>query len=261
MGEQPIIVVQGLTKRFGGVVAVSDVSFEMCRGEILGLIGPNGAGKTTLLSLLTGFLKPNEGSIRFRGAELNGSRPYQIARMGLVRTFQMVTVYSESTVEENVLKGMHYRNDLGLWSAILGKGFDHRRGGKTKEQVDEIVELFDLKGMMREKARVLSYGHQKALGLAIALASDPSCLLLDEPAAGMNPEETRWMGKVIQTLNSRGMSILLIEHDMKMVMSLCHRIVVLNYGAKIAEGTPCEIQADEAVIKAYLGADHGDTSN
>ena len=256
MGDQPIISVQNLSKRFGGVIAVSEVSFEMGKGEILGLIGPNGAGKTTLLSLLTGFLKPASGSIHFQGSQITGFKPHQIARQGLVRTFQMTTVYNNSTVEDNVLKGAHYRNDLGLWSALWRTDGARTRSEQIKQQVAEVLELFELNDWMRQEARVLSYGHQKALGLAIALASKPSCLLLDEPAAGMNPEETRWIGEVINRLNSRGISILLVEHDMKMVMSLCHRIVVLNYGAKIAEGSPAEIQTNDEVIKAYLGDEH-----
>jgi branched-chain amino acid transport system ATP-binding protein len=259
MGDESIISVQHLNKRFGGIVAVADVSFQMRTGEILGVIGPNGAGKTTLLSLLTGFLKPDRGSILFQGSEINGFKPHQIARKGLVRTFQMITVYNDSTVEHNVLKGAHYRNDLGLWSALWGTEAARTRTEQIKQQVAEVLDLFELKEWMREEARVLSYGHQKALGLAIALASRPSCLLLDEPAAGMNPEETRWIGEVIKRLNSRGISILLVEHDMKMVMSLCHRIVVLNYGAKIAEGSPAEIQTNDEVIKAYLGDEHVDS--
>jgi ABC-type branched-subunit amino acid transport system ATPase component len=162
-------------------------------------------------------------------------------------------------VEDNILKGAHYRNDLGLWPALLGAGARVERKRKIKEEVNEVLELFELKESMHEEAKVLAYGHQKALGLAIALAAKPSCLLLDEPAAGMNPEETRWIGEVIRRLNSRGMSILLVEHDMRMVMSLCHRIVVLNYGAKIVEGTPAEVQTNEEVITAYLGDDHGDS--
>ncbi len=259
MGDQPLISVQDLTKRFGGVTAVSEVSFQMRKGEILGLIGPNGAGKTTLLSMLTGFLKPSHGSVHFQGSEITGFKPHQIARQGLVRTFQMTTVYNNSTVEQNVLKGAHYRNDVGLWSALRGTDGARTRREEIKQQIAEVLELFELKDWMREEARALSYGHQKALGLAIALAARPSCLLLDEPAAGMNPEETRWITEVIKRLNTRGISILLVEHDMKMVMGLCHRIVVLNYGAKIAEGAPAEIQTNDEVIKAYLGDEHVDS--
>ncbi len=259
MGEQSIMSVQTLKKRFGGVVAVSDVSFEMRKGEILGLIGPNGAGKTTLLSLLTGFLRPGGGSVHFQGYDITGRKPHQIARRGLVRTFQMTTVYSNSTVEHNVLKGAHYRNDVGLWSALWGRNGTRGRKERIDREVAQVLNLFELKEWMHEDAGGLAYGHQKALGLAIALASKPSCLLLDEPAAGMNPEETRWIGDVIRKLNDRGISILLVEHDMKMVMSLCDRIVVLNYGAKIAEGSPAEIQTNDEVIKAYLGDEHVDS--
>lgn len=248
--------IQTLSKHFGGIMAVCDVNFHLDEGEILGLIGPNGAGKTTLLSLLTGFLKPAQGSIQFRGKEITKLRPCHIARLGLVRTFQMTTVYNDSTVSDNVLKGAHFRNDRGFWSALLGRDSAPARKEEIRQQVAEVLELFGLTESMQEEAKNLPYGHQKALGLAIALAAKPSCLLLDEPAAGMNPEETRWIGEVIQRLNARGMTILLVEHDMKMVMSLCHRIVVLNYGAKIAEGSPAEIQANDQVVKAYLGDEH-----
>lgn len=255
MGEQRIMSVQALNKYFGGVAAISGVSFEMRQGEILGLIGPNGAGKTTLLSLLTGFLKPDSGTIHFKGSEITGFKPHRIARKGLVRTFQMTTVYKDSTVEQNILKGAHYKNDLGLWSALAGMDATPARMDQIKERAAEVLELFELSKWREAKAGILPYGHQKALGLAIALASRPSCLLLDEPVAGMNPEETRWIGDVIRKLNSRGISILLVEHDMKIVMNLCHRIVVLSYGAKIAEGSPAEIQANDEVIQAYLGVE------
>jgi branched-chain amino acid transport system ATP-binding protein len=253
--EQKILDVQNLSKNFGGVQAIYDVSFQMNKGEIFGLIGPNGAGKTTLLNLLTGFLKPSAGKIYFQGNNITGRKPFYIARLGLIRTFQMTTVYKTSTVEANLLLGSHFNTDVGFWPTLLGSKKMRRKKEHADQRASELLKMFELEHFRSEQAGNLAYGHQKALGLAIAMASEPNCLLLDEPAAGMNPEETRWLTGLIRKINLQGISIILVEHDIRMVMSLSDQILVLNYGEKIAEGTPSVVQANEAVIKAYLGDD------
>lgn len=251
-----LLRVENLTKIFGGLVSVKNLSFEIPKGRIVGLIGPNGAGKTTVLNVISGFLSPTGGSIFFNGSNITAKSPHQIARQGLVRTFQATTIYGRSTVMENILRGSHNRIDPGFFSSFLNtKKFRELKERNYKEAIDTL-KMFDLEKYKDECAGNLAYGHQKCLGIIIALMSNPQCLLLDEPVAGMNPEETTWLSRKIEDLRQSGITILLVEHDMKMVMGICEKIIVISYGEKIAEGFPKEIQRDENVIRAYLGGDY-----
>jgi branched-chain amino acid transport system ATP-binding protein len=247
--------IEGLSKRFGGLAAVSELSFAVEPRSIVGLIGPNGAGKTTAFNLITGLIPPTAGEVRFNGRRITGLAPYDIARMGLVRTFQATVLYPDASVLENVLRGCALRNRAGFWSGLLGSRAAQREEADTRARALDILRFVELDGVRSEAARNLPYGHQKALGIAIGLATRPECMLLDEPVAGMNPEETARTARLIQRVNEAGTTIVVVEHDMSFVMGLCHTIVVMNYGRKIAEGRPDEIRTDAAVIAAYLGVD------
>jgi len=251
----PMLEVEGLSRRFGGLMAVNQVSFTADQGEILGAIGPNGAGKTTLLNLISNMYIPNGGRILYRGENIIGRPPYQIARMGLVRTFQSTVSYSESTVWENMMRAQLGYHFLGLWPEFL---LTRAVRGRRKSQIEKaefLLASLGLEALRDSQAKSLPYGYQKLLGLAIALAGDPQLLMLDEPAAGLNHDERLHLMRAIQKINEKGVTVLLVEHDMKVIMGLCHRILVLNYGQRIALGPPAEIQRNEEVIKAYLGED------
>ncbi|HEX2222372.1 MAG TPA: ABC transporter ATP-binding protein [Candidatus Limnocylindria bacterium] len=250
-----ILEVRGLTKQFGGLVANRDVDFEIPRRAIVSLIGPNGAGKTTFFNQLTGLYEPTAGTVTFDGTNLIGLAPHAIAELGMARTYQNIRLFQNMTVLGNVLVGHHVRMHAQWWHAILGLG------GVRREEEDArrmAFEMLDMVGLSRryasDLAKNLPYGDQRRLEIARALASQPKLLLLDEPTAGMNPLETRQMTQLIDRLRDElGLSILLIEHDMKVVMGVSERITVLDYGEKIAEGTPDEIRRNERVIEAYLG--------
>ncbi len=251
----PHLDVRGLSKHFGGLAAVAELSFAVEPGGIVGLIGPNGAGKTTAFNLITGQLTPTAGHVRFNGRTITGLAPYDIARMGLVRTFQSTVLYPESSVLENVLRGCAVRSHVGFWSGLVRSRAAAREEAETRARALDLLRFVELDVVCSEAARNLPYGHQKALGIAIGLATRPELMLLDEPVAGMNPEETARTARLIRRVNEAGTTIVVVEHDMSFVMGLCRTIVVMNYGRKIAEGRPDEIRNDPAVIAAYLGVD------
>ena len=243
-----------VSRNFGGLKAVDNVDFFVKKHEIMGLIGPNGAGKTTLFNLFTGHYQPSAGEIFFNKEKINGLKPYQITAKGLARTFQNIRLFSKMTVLDNVLIGRHTKTSSGLLGAILRRPSDKREEAEAKDVAMALLAFVGLDAKKDEQAGSLSYGEQRRLEIARALAADPVLLLLDEPAAGMNPQETVNLMKLITRIRSEmNKTILLIEHDMKVVMGISERVAVLNYGRKIAEGTPAEIQRNEDVIKAYLG--------
>jgi branched-chain amino acid transport system ATP-binding protein len=250
-----LLEVRGLAKEFGGLRAVDDLSFTIERGSIVGLIGPNGAGKTTVFNLVTGHLRPTAGEVHFDGRRITGLPPFEIVRRGLGRTFQATVLYAESSVFENVLRGCAVRSRVGFWSGLLRTPSAAREEEHARDRAREWVRFVELDAVRDEQARHLPYGHQRALGVAIGLATEPSVLLLDEPVAGMNPEETAQMARLIRRVNETGTTVVVVEHDMSFVMQLCGTIVVMNYGKKIAEGSPERIRNDPAVIAAYLGVD------
>jgi branched-chain amino acid transport system ATP-binding protein len=239
--------------RFGGLVALSDMNFAVDEGEIVSLIGPNGAGKTTAFNIMTGFLTPTHGGVSYGATALSGLKPHQIADIGLVRTFQRTSVFPNDTVYDNLLIGLHRQSRVHLFEAILGLPRARRIERKVHEQAEELAERVGLGRRLRDPAGSLSYGEQRLVGVALALAAKPSMLLLDEPVSGMNASETHTFINLVRSIRDRGVTILLVEHDMPMVMSVSDRIVVLNYGRIIAEGSPDVIRNDPAVIEAYLG--------
>ena len=249
-----LLTITNATCRFGGVVAVNDVSFTVMRGELFGLIGPNGAGKTTLFNLVTGLTAPNGGQLRYRGEDITGLPPHRVAERGIARTFQNVRLFGELTTLDNVMIARHVRTHSGLISGVLGLGRARREERETRDRAVALLGLVGLGDRPEERARNLSYGDQRRLEIARALALEPELLLLDEPAAGMNPGEKRALSDLIRSVRARlDLTILLIEHHVPLVMDLCDRIAVLNFGELIALGPPGEVQRHPAVIEAYLG--------
>jgi branched-chain amino acid transport system ATP-binding protein len=248
----PVLQASGVTMRFGGLTAVRSVDFTVNTGEIVGLIGPNGAGKTTFFNCLTGLYVPTEGTVTYKGTVLP-PKPHLVTKAGIARTFQNIRLFANMTVLENVLVGRHTRTKEGLWSALLrGPGF--RKAEKASEE--RAMELLDFVGLSAKRdhlARNLPYGEQRKLEIARALASEPGLLLLDEPTAGMNPQETRATEELVFAIRDKGIAVLVIEHDMRFIFNLCDRVAVLVQGEKLVEGTSDVVQADERVVAAYLG--------
>ena len=246
-----ILEVKNLTKRFGGLTAVSSLDFEVYEGEILGLIGPNGAGKSTTFNLIAGAYRADAGEIRFSGESLLGRAPYEIARRGIMRTFQHNRPFDGMTVLENVLVGAHTRFTSSLWRVIAGA--DRTEELKERSRAEELIDFVGLGKLSEARVEGLSFGQGRLLEIARALAAEPRLVLFDEPAAGLTLGEAERIAAVIRGIAARGIAVLLIEHDMHFLLPLAHRVVVLNFGAKIAEGTPERIRTDPAVMNAYLG--------
>jgi len=250
-----LLSLENVTKKFGGLVAVNDVSFAVDKGEIVGLIGPNGAGKTTVFNIITGNYQPGQGHIRFDGTEITGRKPHQIVVGGIARTFQNIRLFQEMSLLENVLAGCHCRMKSGFLSSMLRLPTQQREEKQAVEKAMQELAFVGLDGDFANEAGNLSYGNQRLLEIARALATSPQFIILDEPAGGMNEQETEALSTLIKAIQARGITILLIEHDMNLVMKICEKLVVLEYGAKIAEGTPEEIKVNERVIEAYLGVE------
>ncbi|MFJ6630402.1 ATP-binding cassette domain-containing protein [Streptomyces sp. NPDC091376] len=249
---ETVLDARGVTMRFGGLTAVRSVDLTVNSGEIVGLIGPNGAGKTTFFNCLTGLYIPTEGEVRYKGTVLP-PKSFKVTAAGIARTFQNIRLFNNMTVLENVLVGRHTRTKEGLWSALLrGPGF-HKAEADSRERAMELLEFIGLAGKSEHLARNLPYGEQRKLEIARALASEPGLLLLDEPTAGMNPQETRAAEELIFAIRDQGIAVLVIEHDMRFIMNLCDRVAVLVQGEKLIEGDSATVQSDERVIAAYLG--------
>ncbi|MBP1181409.1 ABC transporter ATP-binding protein [Methylobacterium sp. PvR107] len=250
-----ILSVEHVGVRFGGLVAIADLHFDVQAGEIVSLIGPNGAGKTTAFNVMTGFLKPSQGDVRFRGTSLRDLPPHAITRLRLARTFQRTSVFPDDTVFDNVMIGLHQMGAASgrvpVLDALLGRSGAGER--QLRARAEALLDWVGLAARAHEKAGALAYGEQRLVGVALALATEPAMLLLDEPVSGMNASETRVFVRLVRQIRERGVTILLVEHDMPMVMEVSDRIVVLNYGRLIAEGPPDRIRTDPAVIEAYLG--------
>ena len=245
--------INGLTKQFGGLTAVNNVDLYVNENEIVGLIGPNGAGKTTLFNMVTGMVIPDEGKLSYQGNDVTGVKPYKITELGIARTFQNIRLFPLMTVLENVMIGLHTRGSSTIFDSVLRTKTHREEERANGKQALQILDMVGLKAKKDEYSKNLPYGEQRKLEIARAMASNPGVLLLDEPAAGMNENETKELSHFIKKLKDMGMTILLIEHDMKLVMGVCERIYVLDHGNKIAEGSPKEIQNNSMVIEAYLG--------
>jgi branched-chain amino acid transport system ATP-binding protein len=250
-----LLSVRDLSVQFGGLLAVGEVTFDISESEIVSLIGPNGAGKTTTVNAITGFVRPTAGSVCFAGREIVGRRPEQVAGAGLVRTFQNAAMFASMTVVENLAAGRFITQRTGFWQTLFrSPAFVHEERDIHK-QVDEFIDLLGLGARRKAAARDLPYGEQRVLGLGIALMARPKLLVLDEPAAGLSPDEARTMGRLIRKIHGLGTTVLLIEHNMSLVMSISDRVIVLKQGRKLAEGTPAVVRKHPEVVEAYLGAE------
>jgi branched-chain amino acid transport system ATP-binding protein len=249
----PVLVISGLTKRFGGLLAVKDLDMEVYDGEILGLIGPNGAGKSTVFTMISGFQKPTRGDILFEGRSLLGLPAHVVATLGIARLFQQSLLFDNISVLENVIVGFHRTRSVGLPASVFCTKKARTEEGAFKARALEILEFVKLGHLKNELAANLSHGHQRLLSVGVTLATDPRLLLLDEPVTGMNPSESKVMVQIIRSIRDRGVTIMLVEHHMRVVTDVCDRLVVLNYGQKIAEGVAQTVCNDPEVCAAYLG--------
>lgn len=251
-----LLEVMNLTKYFGGLQAVGDVSFSVSKGSIKALIGPNGAGKTTLFNLLSGVLRPDKGTVRFTNTDVQGMKPYQVAAMGMSRTFQHIRLFPHMTALENVMIGRHMHSRAGFLAGMLNLPWTRKEEKTDRKRSLDIMAFLNIADFADAEATSLAYGQQRVLELGRALACEPKLLLLDEPAAGLNMRETAEMAKLISRIRDTGITVLLVEHDMSLVMKISDEIVVLSYGQKIADDTPLAVQKNPEVIKVYLGEEN-----